>query len=40
MKANPEKSYVLESSNMQRVVVFDNVKIKSSLSEKNAWNNF
>ena len=34
MKANPEKTQVLLSSNIQRVVPFDNEKITSSLSEK------
>ena len=34
MKANPGKSNVLLSSNIERVVPFDNVQITSSLSEK------
>ena len=34
MKANPGKNHVLLSSNIQRVVPFDNVQITSSLSEK------
>ena len=34
MKANPRKSLVLLSSNIQQVVPFDNVQITSSLSEK------
>ena len=34
MKANPGKSHVLLSSNIQRVVPFDNVEITSSLSQK------
>ena len=33
-KANPVKNHVLLSSNIQRVVPFDNVQITSSLSEK------
>ena len=34
MKANPGKNHVLLSSNIQRVVPFDNVQITSSLNEK------
>ena len=34
MKAYHVNSYVLESYNMQRVVPFGNVKIRSNLSEK------
>ena len=34
MKANPIKSLVLLSSNIQQVVPFDNVQITSSLTEK------
>ena len=34
MKANPGKSHVRLSSNIQRVVSFDNVQITSNLCEK------
>ena len=34
MKANPGKSHVLLSSNIQREVPFDNVQVTTSISEK------
>ena len=34
MKANPGKSNIMLSSNIQRLASFDNVQITSSLSEK------
>ena len=34
MKTNPGKSNVLLGSNIEKVVSFDKVQIKSSLSEK------
>ena len=40
MEADPGKSHILLSSNMQRAVPFDNVQITSSLSEKLPGINF
>ena len=40
MKANPGKSHVPLSSNIQRVVPFDNVQITQSLSAKLLGRNF